>query len=147
MHSHERTYYHHHHPSACVIRLPLRSQTDRQTDSYPPLTAIKVSVLSHSLMGSYSSCHCHSCLLSCSLLNFSVLRFSSQWSAVGTFLCCLRLQLALTSPGFIYLSVDVPVCVCVCVWASVCYRYGLPSLVKWFVFLLSLLCAPVKWFC
>lgn len=63
-------------------------------------------------MVSYSLCRCHFCLLSCYSLSISVLKFSSRWSAACTLQCCLQVQLALTSPGFIYLSVDAPVCAC-----------------------------------
>lgn len=117
--THKHTYYHHHHSSPPLIHLPHNRQADRQTDRCPPLTAFKVSFSTVVMAAdgkSYSACHCHSCLPSCYSLNISVLKFSSRWSVACTFQCCLQVQLALTTTGFIYLSVDVPVCACICVF-------------------------------
>lgn len=75
------------------------------------------------------------CLLSSCPLKISFLQKRSRKSAPSSLQRC---GLSIPSSGFI----------CVCFWISLCvWRYNSGLTCKWLVFLLSLLCALVKWFC
>lgn len=128
----DRVTYNHQHLSLLLIHA-----ASRKTDRRPSLTAIKASL-------SVSSEELLTLLLSrlfasvCLLLSVSVLKFRSECAA-----CIPRVPCKHNLHGQLW---DLFTLVRMSLFASVCASYGLPSLVKWFVFLQSVLCAPVKWF-